>query len=447
MEENPILDVEVNPALTMDEILARFNEIYVSVKGWAEVNLFTYESVMQLGVIISLYLICSFICSRLKPFMHKVLEKRPFYQKTEHFWMALYLPVLWWLSTFAAWQITESLGYPIILLRMASSLIAVWLVIRVVSLMIESEFISKIMRTTVWFLAILNIFGLLTPFIAFLDETSFTIGGNTLTLLGTITGIISSIVLIWAALFFSTFIENKLRDAPNVTPSARVLLSKISRILLVVMAFLFAISSMGIDLTALAVFGGAIGVGLGFGLQKVVSNFISGVILLLDKSIKPGDVIEISDTYGKINKLAARYTSVISRDGREHLVPNEDIITQPVINWTFSNNSVRRHLPVNVSYNSDLEKAMDLMLRAANETSRVIKNPEPRVLIKSFGDNGVDLELRMWIRDSENGVSNIASDVYLLIWNKFNVEGIEFPYPQRDIHIVSMPEKNNILSE
>ena len=158
-------------------------------------------------------------------------------------------------------------------------------------------------------------------------------------------------------------------------------------------------------------------------------------------------MIEISDTYGKINKLAARYTSVISRDGREHLVPNEDIITQPVINWTFSNNSVRRHLPVNVSYNSDLEKAMDLMLRAANETSRVIKNPEPRVLIKSFGDNGVDLELRMWIRDSENGVSNIASDVYLLIWNKFNVEGIEFPYPQRDIHIVSMPEKNNILSE
>jgi small-conductance mechanosensitive channel len=204
---------------------------------------------------------------------------------------------------------------------------------------------------------------------------------------------------------------------------------------------------MGIDLTALAVFGGAIGVGLGLGLQKVVSNFISGVILLLDKSIKPGDVIEISNTYGKINKLAARYTSVISRDGREHLVPNEDIITQPVINWTFSSNRVRRHLPVNVSYKADIEKAMNLMMQAANETPRVIKNPEPRVLIKSFGDNGVDLELRMWIIDSENGVSNIASDVYLQIWHKFNEEGIEFPYPQRDIHIVSMPEKNNLLKE
>tara|TARA_R110002094_G_scaffold16436_4_gene27975 strand:- start:2187 stop:2795 length:609 start_codon:yes stop_codon:yes gene_type:complete len=194
---------------------------------------------------------------------------------------------------------------------------------------------------------------------------------------------------------------------------------------------------MGIDLTALAVFGGAIGVGLGFGLQKVVSNFISGVILLLDKSIKPGDVIEISDTYGRINKLAARYTSVISRDGREHLVPNEDIITQTVINWTFSDQKVRRHLPVNVSYNCDIEVAMQLMMDAATESPRVIKNPEPRVLIKGFGDNGIDLELRMWIRDSENGVSNIASEVYLAIWHKFNAEGVEFPYPQRDIHIVS----------
>lgn len=439
--------MEETSVLTMDEILARFNEIFVSVKGWAEVNLLTYESVMQIGVIVTLYLLCSFICSRLKPFMHKVLEKKTFYQKTELYLKALYLPVLWWLTTFSAWQITESLGYPIILLRMASTLIAVWLVISIVTLMIESEFFSKIIRVTVWFLAILNIFGLLNPFITFLDETNFTIGDNNLTLLGTITGVVSSIVLIWGALFFSTYIESKLRGSPNVTPSARVLLSKISRIVLVVLAFLFAISSMGIDLTALAVFGGAIGVGLGFGLQKVVSNFISGVILLLDKSIKPGDVIEISNTYGKINKLAARYTSVISRDGREHLVPNEDIITQPVINWTFSNNRVRRHLPVNVSYNADIEKAMNLMMQAANETPRVIKNPEPRVLIKSFGDNGVDLELRMWIIDSENGVSNIASDVYLQIWHKFNEEGIEFPYPQRDIHIVSMPEKNNLLKE
>jgi small-conductance mechanosensitive channel len=326
---------------------------------------------------------------------------------------------------------------------MASTLISVWIAIRLVTLMIESDTISKFIRVVVWSMAILNILGLLEPFVTFLSFMTFNFGTTTISALTIITGITSMIVLIWAALLVSSIIETKLRESPTVTPSARVLLSKLARIVLVVLSFLFAISTMGIDLTALAVFGGAIGVGLGFGLQKVVSNFISGVILLLDKSIKPGDVIEISGTYGRINKLAARYTSVISRDGREHLVPNEDIITQPVINWTFSDKKVRRHLPVNVSYDSDLEKAMGLMLEAAIESPRVIKDPKSRVLIKGFGDNGIDLELRIWIRDSENGVSNITSEIYLAIWKKFNAGEIDFPYPQRDIHIVSNKTRLN----
>ena len=421
----------------MDEITARANDFYIAIVNWLEVNLFTIESVTQLGIVFVLYLISYGITRSLAPFIHKVLEDKIFYQKSEKFWKALYLPLIWGLTVFTAWQAMESLGNPIILLRMASSLISMWLVLSFVTLMINSESISRLIRVIAWSIVILNIFGLLVPFINFLDVTTFTIGGNTVSILAIITGVATMVVLLWLAVFVSSLIETKLRQSSNVTPSARVLLSKLSRIVLVVFAFLFAISSMGIDLTALAVFGGAIGVGLGFGLQKVVSNFISGVILLLDKSIKPGDVIEISGTYGRINKLAARYTSVISRDGREHLVPNEDIITQPVVNWTFSDSKVRRHLPVNVSYNCDIEKAMALMLKAADDSARVIKNPEPKVLIKGFGDNGIDLELRMWIRDSENGVSNIASEVYLDIWHKFNDGGIEFPYPQRDIHIVS----------
>ena len=425
----------------MEQIIAQANEFYSATLSWVVTNLLTIDSAIQLGIITTLFLFSFALSARLSPFFHKVFEQKTFYQKTEKFWKALYLPLIWWLTVFTAWQVVASLDNPIILLRMATSLISVWIVISLVTLMIESEAISKLIRVIAWALALLNIFGLLEPFIGFLDATTFTIGGNAVSLLGIITGVFSLIVLIWSGLFVSRFVETKLKEAPNVTPSARVLLSKVSRIVLVVLAFIFAISSMGIDLTALAVFGGAIGVGLGFGLQKVVSNFISGVLLLLDKSIKPGDVIEISGTYGKINKLAARYTSVISRDGREHLVPNEDIITQPVINWTFSDNKVRRHLPVSVSYNSDIEKAMDIMLKAAEDSPRVIKRPVAKVLIKGFGDNGIDLELRMWIRDSENGVSNIASEVYLDIWHKFNDEGIEFPYPQRDIHIVSAKER------
>lgn len=421
----------------MDEVIAQATGFYDAVIAWAQTNLMTIESLTQLGIVFILYLVSYVMTRSFSPFVDKVFKDKNFYQRTEKFWKALYLPLIWWLLAFTAWQVAASIGSPIILLRTATSIISVWIVISFVTLMIASETISKIIRISAWSLAILNVFGLLGPFVNLLGATSFTIGGNTVSILAIITGIAMMIVLLWTAVFVSGIIESKLRSSPTVSPSARVLLSKLSRIVLVVFAFLFAISSMGIDLTALAVFGGAIGVGLGFGLQKVVSNFISGVILLLDKSIKPGDVIEISGTYGRINKLAARYTSVISRDGREHLVPNEDIITQPVINWTFSNNKVRRHLPVNVSYNSDLEVAMDLMLKAASDSTRVLKNPEPRVLVKGFGDNGIDLELRMWIEDSENGVSNIASEVYLDIWHKFNDGGIEFPYPQRDIHIVS----------
>ena len=423
--------------LSIEELIALGEQYYALVLNWLTTNLFTIESLIQLGVIFILFLISYGVARVFAPFVHKVLEGRTAYEKAEKFLKAMYLPVMWWALVSVALMVASSFSTPIIMFRMASTLIAVWIAIRLVTLIIESETISRFIRVVVWSMAILNIFGLLGPFVAFLSVTTFTFGATTISALAIITGVTSMIVLVWASLLVSSIIETKLRESPTVTPSARVLLSKLIRIVLVVLAFLFAMSSMGIDLTALAVFGGAIGVGLGFGLQKVVSNFISGVILLLDKSIKPGDVIEISGTYGRINKLAARYTSVISRDGREHLVPNEDIITQPVINWTFSDKKVRQHLPVNVSYNSDLEKAMALMMDAATESPRVIKSPESRVLIKGFGDNGIDLELRMWIRDSENGVSNIASEVYLAIWNKFNAGGIEFPYPQRDIHIVS----------
>lgn len=440
--------MEETELMSIDDLMALAVEYYDVVVNWLQTNLFTIESSTQLAIVGVLFLISFAITRSLSPFLHKVFEDKAFYQRIEKTAKAMYLPLIWWLLVFTAWQVAEGLSTPIIFLRLAWTLISLWIAINLFTTVIESETISRIASIVIWTGAILNIFGLLGPFINFLSSTTFTFGATTISILGIITGVTTMVVLIYAALFVSGIIETKLRESPTVTPSARVLLSKLSRIVLVVLGFLFAISSMGIDLTALAVFGGAIGVGLGFGLQKVVSNFISGVILLLDKSIKPGDVIEISQTYGRINKLAARYTSVISRDGREHLVPNEDIITQPVINWTFSDKKVRQHLPVNVAYSSDLEQAMALMLEAANESSRVIKNPEPRVLIKGFGDNGVDLELRMWIRDSENGVSNIASEVYLAIWHKFNDAGVEFPFPQRDIHIVSskgLADTNDLL--
>lgn len=421
----------------MEQFLTQGREYFEVVIQWVDVTLFSYASLAQLGIILCLWLVSSGITYWLAPFVTKIFGERPAYSGIEPYLKALYLPLFWLLMMLVAWNVAAGQGGPVLLLRIASSLIMIWMVLRLASNLIKSPEVARFVRLVVWTVAVLNIFGWLGPVIGFLDRAEFAVGGNSVSVLGIITGIFTLCVLVWSGLFFARLMEGWLRHSPNVSPSARVLLSKLARIVLVAVAFLVALTSVGIDLTALAVFGGAIGVGLGFGLQKVVSNFISGVILLLDRSIKPGDVIEISDTYGRINKLSSRYTSVISRDGREHLVPNEDMITQTVINWTFSHNRVRRHLPVGISYSSDVDRAIELMMEAASETDRVLKEPAARVLIKGFGDNAIDLELRMWIRDSENGVSNVASDVYLAIWRKFNAGGIEFPFPQRDIHIVS----------
>jgi small-conductance mechanosensitive channel len=202
------------------------------------------------------------------------------------------------------------------------------------------------------------------------------------------------------------------------------------------MSFAIALSTIGLDLSSFAILGGAIGVGIGFGLQKVVSNLVSGLILLIDRSIKPGDVIEIEGTYGWINSLRARYASVITRDGKEHLIPNEDLITNRVINWSFSDRNVRVRVPVGISYDANPRDAIKLCLDSANASARTLQNPEPKCLVTGFGENSIDLELRFWIDDPSNGVGNIRSEVLLGIWDRFKENGVNIPFPQRDVRII-----------
>ena len=223
----------------------------------------------------------------------------------------------------------------------------------------------------------------------------------------------------------------------ELTPALRVLMVKLVKIVLFTVAFLLGLDALGVDLTAFAVFSGAVGVGLGFGLQKVISNFISGIILLTDRSIKPGDIIAIDDTYGWVNALGTRYISVITRDGKEHLIPNELLITERVENWSFTNNNVRVRVPIGVSYKEDPHKVQELILQAVDESPRVLKKPEPRCLLTDFGDSSVNFELRFWIDDPINGIGNIKSEVLLKVWDQFKEHGIEIPFPQRDIHIRS----------
>ena len=191
---------------------------------------------------------------------------------------------------------------------------------------------------------------------------------------------------------------------------------------------------------------GALGVGIGFGLQKIVSNFISGIILLMDRSIKPGDTIGVAGTYGWIQSLGARYVSVVTRDGIEHLIPNEELIVTRVENWSFSGKRVRLKIPVGVSYGTDVHQAIALCIEATEGLDRIVSDPKPVCLLKGFGDSSVDMEIRFWISDPQGGVSNIKSAVLLRVWDLFHENGIEIPFPQRDLHLRSVsPDAKAVL--
>ncbi len=321
------------------------------------------------------------------------------------------------------------------LLGIVQTLLVAWLTIKLATSMILDRFWARLIAAAAWTLAALHIVGLLDPAIGFLDGLGFTMGKVHLTALSLIKAGVVLLVLLRVGTWLGDTVERKLRQVPALTPSTTVLLTKAFKISLFTILVLVALNSVGIDFTALAVFSGALGVGVGFGLQKVVGNFVSGVILLLDKSIKPGDVIEIGDVYGWITDLKGRYVSVVTRDGKELLIPNEDLITQQVINWSFTNRNIRIKVPIGISYHADPRKAMDLVVEAASGVKRVLDDPAPVCRLKGFGDNSVDLELRFWIDDPQNGTMNVQSAILLEIWDRFKEHDIEIPFPQRDVHL------------
>jgi small-conductance mechanosensitive channel len=321
------------------------------------------------------------------------------------------------------------------LLHLAENLALAWVIIRFTSGLVRNPRIATAIAVAAWLFAALNILGLVEPTLHVMDAMSVTIGHFRLSVLLVLKGVVFMAVLLWAANLSSRVIEQRLQKFQTMAPAMQVLTAKLARVVLLTLAVVVALNSVGIDLTAFAVFSGAIGVGVGFGLQKVVSNLISGVILLLDRSIKPGDVIEIAGTYGWITRLNARFVSVSTRDGIEHLIPNEDLITQRVTNWSYSDDRVRLHVGVGIGYRSDVREAMRLCMEAAEEVKRVLEAPAPICLLKAFGDSAIDLELRFWIRDPRNGTANVKSEVMLGIWDRFREHDIELPFPQRDLHI------------
>lgn len=379
--------------------------------------------------------------------LHDRFPGRSPFAKAFEILAALSLPLIWLTIEFAILAIFQGVGPPSHIISAICSLLVAWIVINVVTSLAENKIWARLVAFCAWTIAALNILGLLTPTLVFLEDLSFSLGDTRISMLGVAKALVAGIIIFWVTFGLSRFLEARIHKSKALTPSVQVLTAKLVRVGLISAAVLIILSNSGINITAFAVFSGALGVGIGFGLQKIVSNLISGIILLLDRSIKPGDVIEVGQTYGRVNAMGARYASVITRDAMEFLIPNEDLITQQVINWSYSSKNVRLRAPIGVSYDTDIPTALKLIEGAAKDVPRVLSNPAPKCLMRGFGDSAIDLELRFWIADPEEGCRNVTSEVLVSVWKLFKKEGINVPFPQRDIRVEMINPNSPVLSE
>lgn len=343
-------------------------------------------------------------------------------------------PALAWVFLSAVLFTLQQLEMDFFWVRLGANLVGAWAIIRSISGFISEPFWSRTIAITGWAIAAMNILGWLEPTTHFLSSLGMSVGGGRVSVMSAIQALVLLIVLYWLASRAAAILSARINKLPSLNPSARLLIGKSVQVTLLASAVLLALSSLGIPLGALAIFSGAVGLGIGFGLQKIFSNLVSGVILLLDRSIKPGDVITLEETYGRVNSLGMRFASVITRDGMEHLIPNEEFITTKVINWSFSDHAVRIKRPIGVDYSTDVPRAIELAVEACGTVPRVLSSPAPKCLLRGFGDNSIDLEIRFWIADPGQGVNNVSSEVLLAIWKAFEENKVAFPFPQRDIH-------------
>ncbi|MEP3439706.1 MAG: mechanosensitive ion channel domain-containing protein [Hoeflea sp.] len=319
------------------------------------------------------------------------------------------------------------------LLALALALGSAWLAISVSSRIIHNKSLARLISLAIFAYVALGILDLRPEATAFLEQTAIQIGDLRISALFVLRTVIVTTTFLWIANLLGTFFESRINVVDDLSPSFKVLAGKVVKIGLIAIALMMTLSSTGIDLTALTVFSGAVGVGIGFGLQKVVSNFISGVIILMDRSIKPGDTIALGETFGWIRELRARFVSVITRDGREYLIPNEDFITQQVVNWSFSDMLVRLDVEFGVSYDSDPHQVARLAIDAAASVARVLGTPLPVCWMTAFGSSSLDFKLRFWISDPQAGLTNVRGQVLLAMWDIFKENGVNIPFPHREI--------------
>ncbi|MFN3664208.1 mechanosensitive ion channel family protein [Yoonia sp.] len=428
-------------AQQIQEIVTIGTDIYAQVQIFA-LGLLRPWNLYQIGITIGLVVLAHFLRAWLGPAIRDWMASRENWPKSRLRILAvihqrlrgIFFVILIWLVVAIMREYTwPSRSY---LLSIIGTLAFAWLVIAFATRLIKSVPLRRTIRYGAWVYVTLYILGVVDQAEQVLDNIGFTVGEIRFTLLLLIQSLVILTLLLALVRFVMRTTAHRITSNPDISPSMQVLLVKAVQIGLYATAFFIGIRALGLDLTGLAVLSGAIGVGLGFGLQKVVSNLVSGVIILLDKSIKPGDVISLGDTFGWINSLGARYVSVVTRDGKEYLIPNEDLITGQVVNWSHSNEFVRLDIHFGTSYADNPHDVRKIAVEAAESVDRVLKTRPAVCHVIGFGDSSVDYVLRFWITDPTGGLTNIRGAVFLALWDAFAAHGISIPFPQREVKLL-----------
>ena len=400
----------------------------------------------QVAIIIAVWLIAHLLSKVLKPRFHNWMRTREGWPKWRLRWLlvihkrmrGIFFVALIWITVIVMREVTwPSRSY---FIAIAGNLALAWLIVTFATRLIGNAFVRSIVRYGAWAWITLRITGLTDQAVEVLEAIAFEMGDFRLSLWLVLQGAFILSIFFIAARFISSQTAVRIHRNEDISPSMRVLVVKFLQVVLYGAAFFIGLRAVGFDLTGLAVLSGAIGVGLGFGLQKVVSNLVSGIIILLDKSIKPGDVITVGETFGWINSLGARYVSITTRDGREYLIPNEDLITTQVVNWSHSNDFVRLDIYFGTAYGDNPREVRKLAIDAAAGVDRVLEFRPPVCHIVGFGDSSVDYILRFWIKDPTGGLTNIRGNVYLALWDAFADNGISIPFPQREVKMIEGSE-------
>ncbi len=422
---------------------------------WAQNNVLTIDVLVQFGILVGALVpaalfgpgLRNLIRTSIVPMMPVAVLKRAASALSE-----IATPIALFLTLQIARTAFGALGIKTAFVEAGISLLSAWIIIRLVTLVIRSPFWSKVAFYIAWPVAALDAFGVLDNLLAELERMSFPIGENDAGEIIRFSALDALRVLIVFALFFwianliKGFVTDRIRSVDELTPSFKALLIKIINILTPIFALLLALQVVGFNLATLTIFGGAIGLGIGLGLQKTIANFIAGFTLVADKSIKPGDVVSIGETFGWVTDMKSRYVTVRTRDGTEHLVPNDKFIEDGVVNWSHRDKVVRLKARIGVSYaTKDLRAVKRLCEEEVLRIDRVLDRPAPVCNLMEFGDSSVNFELRFWINDPANGLANVRSEVMLAIWDRLMAENIEIPFPQRDLHIKSVPADIAVL--